>query len=140
MQDVEHPRDTGFLDTAQPQGAGQDSLAHLLGQRALRVDECQRHLAIQRGVQRLPEPQMRCAAVEDKQTVAAVGNAGAWNQVDVVPRHRRFRATLAWRIERNRPAGIGVAVEPVGPAGPRPGTPIGVGGNVGLKVVGNRPR
>ena len=56
------------------------------------IDEGQRHLPVQRGVQRLPELQGRRAAVEDQQPVAAAGDTGAGNQVDVVGRRLSGRA------------------------------------------------
>ena len=84
MDDVEHPGDTGLVDPAEPQGAGQDLLQDIVGQGPVGVDEGQRHLPVQRGVQRLPELQRGCAAVEDQQPIAAAGDTGAGNQVDIV--------------------------------------------------------
>ena len=87
--DVEYPRDAGTVDAAQPQCAGQDLLHCSSGSSAVGVDEGQRHLAVQRGVERLPELQGGRAAVEHQQPVAAAGDAGAGDQVDIVFGRRR---------------------------------------------------
>ena len=135
---VEHPGDTGLVDAAEPQGAGQDLLQHVVGQRPVGVDEGQRHLPVQGGVQRLPELQGRRAAVEDQQSIAAAGDASAGNQMDVVS--CRVPPAVAGRIERGRPAprfGRDVAVALVGRARRRR-LGLAVGGDVGLEVVGDR--
>ena len=149
MDDVEYPGDAGFVDPAEPQGAGQDLLQHVVGQGPVRVDEGERHLPIQRGVQRLPELQGGCAAVEDQQPVAAAGDAGAGNQVLIVLVPRRFLARLAQRIEPGRIAGAesgrlegGIrrrfAVGRRRGLRWRDGADLEVGWDVGLEIVGGR--
>ena len=133
VDDVEHPGDAGLVDPAEPQGAGQDVLQNVLGQGPVRVDEGQRHLPVQRGVERLPELQGRRTAVEDQQPVAAAGDTGAGNQVD-----RRGMPAV------RRPLAGCIDVALVGPrvvaaeiaAAPVCDTPAR---NVGLEVVGDRP-
>ncbi len=53
-------------------------------QRGVGIDERQRDLAVERGVQRMPELQVRRTAVEHQQPVAPAGDGGAGNEVDVV--------------------------------------------------------
>ena len=112
---VEHPCDAGHVQAAELEGARQD-LPHLLvGQRRVRVDERQRDLAVQRGVEGLPELQVRRAAVEDQQPVAAAADGGARNEVDVlvgrwrtrseVPAAVRMRSARGWDRRRSRQAG-----------------------------------
>ena len=117
MDDVEYPGDAGFVDPAEAQRAGQNLLQHLRGKGPVGVDERQRHLAVQRGVQRLPELQRRRAAVEHQQPVTSAGDTGARNQV----------------------VGGQIAVRLVRCARLRIRTRLGVGRNVGLEVVGGRP-
>ena len=66
-----------------------------IGQRRVGVDEGQRHLAVQRGVQRLPELQVRRAAVEDQQPVAAA--ARWWHRGSGGRPRRRWRTRSAVR-------------------------------------------
>ena len=105
MHDVEHPGDTGLFDSAEPQCARQDLLQDVWWQGAVRVDERQRHLAVQCGVQGLPELQGRRATVEDQQAVAAAGDTCARYQVGIILGGGRFRAPLTGRVEWNRPTG-----------------------------------
>lgn len=84
VHDVKHSGDTGLVDPAEPQRTGQGLLEDVVGQDALRVDEGQRHLAVQRCVKRLPELQGWYTPVEDQQAVAAVSDAGAGNQLHII--------------------------------------------------------
>ena len=77
----------------------------VVGQRRVRVDEGQRHLAVQRGVQRLPELQGRRAAVEDQQPVPAAADDGARNEMDVLVGRRGLDGWLARHVEGQRFAG-----------------------------------
>ena len=79
--DVEHSGQAGGFDAAEGQGPGQDGLHLRSGKPALRVDERQRHLPIQRDVEGLPELQPGRPAVKHQQPVAAVGNSRAGYQV-----------------------------------------------------------
>ncbi|COV72586.1 Uncharacterised protein [Mycobacterium tuberculosis] len=143
MHDVKHSGDTGLVDPAEPQRTGQGLLEDVVGQDALRVDEGQRHLAVQRCVKRLPELQGWYTPVEDQQAVAAVSDAGAGNQLHIIWGGRRFSVRFAERVERNRPTGrIGgqIAVLQVGWVRPGNGAGVTAGWRVELKLVGDGPR
>ena len=141
--------------------AGQDLLHLLVGQRRVRVDEGQRDLAVQRGVERLPELQVGRAAVEDQQPVAAAADGGAGNEVDVLVGGGGLDRRFPRRGERDGLAGGIAAVvggraagdrhrrRPVGGLGDGCGLPglaarrrcsDVVGGHVGREVVGRRAR
>ncbi len=77
----------------------------LVGQRRVRVDEGQRDLPVQCGVERLPELQVGRAAVEDQQPVAATADAGAGNEVDVFIGGRGLDGWLMGHVEGQRFAG-----------------------------------
>ncbi len=98
---VEHPRDAGHIKAAELQRARQDLLHLLVGQRRVRVDEGQRDLPVQRGVERLPELQVGRAAVEDQQPVAAAADGGARNEVDVLVGGGGLDRRFPWRGERD---------------------------------------
>ena len=82
--DVQDPGQPGSLDMAQFACPGEDFLDHQRGQRAVVVDERQRHLAIERDVERMPELQIGWTTVEDEQPVAAVGDDRAGPQRGIV--------------------------------------------------------
>ena len=134
------------------------SLHLLVGQRRVGIDERQRHLAIQRGVERLPELQGGRPAVEDQQPVAAAGDAGAGDQVDVFVGGREPRSPV--RAARRRAADRGAGRRRSRGGLPDAGRPVPIravrrhrrrrrrlrrrhrviGGDVGLEVVGRRTR
>ena len=84
------------------------------GSVAVRVDEGQRHLAVQRGVERLPELQVRRTAVEDQQPIAAAGDDGAGYQMDVLVRGCGLDGRLARRVEGQSIRGWGRLRGPTG--------------------------
>ena len=102
VRDVEDAGDAGHVDAAQLQRAVQDLLQLLVGQRRVGVDEGQRDLPVQRGVQRLPELQVGRAAVEDQQPVAAAADGGAGDEVDVLVGGGRLDRRFARRVEGQR--------------------------------------
>ena len=141
MDDVEDPRDPEFVHAAQPHGARQDLANLLVGQRPVRIDEGQRHLPIQCSVQRLPELQVRRAAVEDQQPVATAGDAGAGNQVQGVLTGRWFgcrlhRITGGAELRRFE---VGIrgwsAVGPRRRLRRRDGADLKIGRHVGLEII-----
>ncbi len=152
---VEHPGDTGNIDAAEFECARKDFLHLRVGHGGVRVDERQRHLAVQRGVQCLPELQVRRTAVEHQQSVAAFGDGRPGDEVHVV--FGRFQGGIVRRRERDRLARRVTAVigerarRPVGPRSrpsrrtrrPRPTGAAAAGsvkGDVRLELVGGRTR
>ena len=109
---------------AQPRRACQD-LAHLIRrQGAVGIDERQSHLAIQRGVEGLPELQGGRTAVEHQQAVTAAGDAGAGDQVesssgavgDEFRRGGRLRRHSTEPQSHRRPDGEAWSLRPAGTA------------------------
>ena len=99
--DVEDAGDAGHVDAAELAGCATGSpAARSSDSVAVRVDEGQRDLPVQRGVQRLPELQVRRPAVEDQQSVAAAADDGARDEVDVLVGGRRLDGRLARHVER----------------------------------------
>ncbi|SKQ45955.1 Uncharacterised protein [Mycobacteroides abscessus subsp. massiliense] len=76
MHGVEHARQTGRLNLAEPQGVRKDVL-YLVGGEGRAVDDGERHRSVQLGVGGLPELQAVRAAVRGQQAVTAAGDAGA---------------------------------------------------------------
>ena len=107
VDDVEDTGDAEFVEAAQSHGASQDFADLLVGQPPVRIDERQRHLPIQRGVQRLPELQVRRPAVEHQQPVATAGDAGAGDQVLFVGIGSRSAASIVARRIGGFEDGIG---------------------------------
>ena len=126
--DVEHAGDAGPFEAAQLSVRARISCTCSSGRVRVGVDERQRHLPVQRGVEGLPELQPGRTAVEHQQPVASAGDAGAGDEVDVVlavgrspsparggrrrrrargwdrRRSRRSAAAARWAARRCRPA------------------------------------
>ena len=117
LGDVEDTGQPGSLDTAQDQCARQDCVHLFVGHGAVRVNEGERDLTVQRDIQRLPELQPRGAAVEHQQAVATVGDRGTGAQGAI--RARLVPPGGAW-------TGGHIRLEVAGRlAGHLPGRPVG---------------